>query len=118
VTSIRGPQALVQLAGTELQATVAEDVSGSSACVAIRPEDIQLAADDGPGVVDATVEVAEYTGREFSVEATSTSGGTSWVFYSDAPVKPGDKVRLRVPAERLLLFAASAEPAAPAEEGA
>ncbi len=118
VTSMRGPRALVQLAGTQFQATVAEDVNGSSACVAIRPEDIQLAGEDGPGVLDAKVEVSEYTGREFSVEATSTDGGTSWVFYSDVPLKPGDKVRLAVPAERLLLFDGSAIPAAAGKEEA
>jgi len=104
VSSAREGRAVVELAGTQFQGTVAGTLSGPRACVAIRPEDIRLAAADGPGVVDAVVEVVEYTGREFAVEAISPDAGITWVFYSDMPVRPGERVRLAVPTERLLVF--------------
>jgi putative spermidine/putrescine transport system ATP-binding protein len=102
----QGADVVVRMGGVELAGTAVGRLSGSWATVALRPEDVSTVSDPGPGIVDATVDVAEYTGREFAIEATSTTGLTLF-FYCDAPHAPGDKVHLAVAPERLLVFDAS-----------
>lgn len=103
VVSLRDGNGVIRLAGSEFGGTVMGDLSGSSACVAIRPEDVHLVKDSGRGVLDAEVEVVEFTGREYSVEATSADG-VSLIFNSDVHLEPNDKVHLALPPERLLVF--------------
>ena len=91
---------------------------GDTARLAIRPEDLRIATDDGPadGLIDAEVAVVEYHGREFAVGATAKSGTTLYV-RSEFPPTPGDKVRLRVEAARALVFVSDLDAAGrPADE--
>ncbi|MBA3369820.1 MAG: ABC transporter ATP-binding protein [Geodermatophilaceae bacterium] len=94
---------VVRMGGVELSGTAIGRLSGSKASVALRPEDVTTVPDAGPGIIDAVVDVAEYTGREYALEATSTAGLTLF-FYSDTSHAPGHKVHLAVAPERLLVF--------------
>jgi putative spermidine/putrescine transport system ATP-binding protein len=58
--------------------------------------------------VDATVEVVEYQGREFAVEARTRDGLRLHV-RTGARVVPGDAVTLTIAPERLLVFPRGAE---------
>ncbi|HET8595189.1 MAG TPA: ABC transporter ATP-binding protein [Intrasporangium sp.] len=104
---------VVEGRGLRLTGAGAPDVSaGEPVVVGIRPEDIEVVPGT-PGVtgagpasdnaVAATVEVVEYHGREFAVEARTPSGVA---FHVKTPerVAPGDEVTLVIPSERLLVF--------------
>jgi putative spermidine/putrescine transport system ATP-binding protein len=65
----------------------------------IRPEDLQI----GPGGVPVTVEVVEYQGREFAVEAR-TEEGTALHLRSWERPAPGDKVTVGADPARVLIF--------------
>lgn len=69
---------------------------------AIRPEDFVLGEVDG-NRVEATVEIAEYHGRELSVEAIMPNRQKVY-FRTQERVAPGDHVVLGVPARRVLVF--------------
>ncbi|WIM93384.1 ABC transporter ATP-binding protein [Actinoplanes oblitus] len=71
---------------------------GDPIVAAIRPEDIAL----GSGV-EATVEVAEYHGREIAAEVR-TAGGLALHLRTPRRLAPGDKVAVTLPAEKLLIF--------------
>ncbi|GLY07685.1 ABC transporter ATP-binding protein [Actinoplanes sp. NBRC 101535] len=71
---------------------------GGPAVAAIRPEDVTLT-----GELDATVEVAEYQGREIAAEVR-TDDGLVLHLRTDRRLAPGDKVRIGLPADRLLIF--------------
>jgi putative spermidine/putrescine transport system ATP-binding protein len=73
-----------------------------SAVAAIRPEDFVIGETDGNGI-DVTVRIAEYHGRELSVEATTASGTKVYVRTQER-VAPGDRLTLGVPAHRVLVF--------------
>jgi putative spermidine/putrescine transport system ATP-binding protein len=104
---------LVEGHGLRLSGAGAPGVSaGEPVVVGIRPEDIEVvpgkpgATGAGPAsdnAVGATVEVVEYHGREFAVEARTSSG---LAFHVKTPerVAPGDEVTLVIPSERLLVF--------------
>ena len=57
---------------------------------------------DGP--IEATVEIAEYHGRDYYALARSVSG-TELYFRSPMRVNPGEPVRLAAPRERVLVYA-------------
>jgi putative spermidine/putrescine transport system ATP-binding protein len=69
---------------------------------AIRPEDM-VAGGDGP--IIATVEAAEYRGRDFYGFAR-VADGTELFFRSDVRVGAGETVRLGAAAERVLVYRA------------
>ncbi|MGH3438001.1 MAG: ABC transporter ATP-binding protein [Sciscionella sp.] len=79
-----------------------EDVGLGRAVAAIRPEDFVIGELDG-NRIDVMVEIAEYHGRELSVEAVML-GGQKVYFRTQERVAPGDKVVLGVPAHRVLVF--------------
>jgi len=79
-----------------------EDVTGGRAVAAIRPEDFVMGEVDG-NRIDVMVQIAEYHGRELSVEAVM-AGGQKVYFRTQERVAPGDKVVLGVPARRVLVF--------------
>ncbi len=83
---------------------VTRPVSDSPAIAAIRPEDLS-ATPDGP--ITATVEAAEYRGRDFYGFAR-TSDGTELFFRSDSRVGAGDTIRLAAAPERVLVYAVPA----------
>jgi len=106
LVAARGGNAVVRIADTEFHGTMVGDVGGQQVSVAVRPEDVCMVDDIGPGVLAAAIDVVEYTGREYSVEATSTAG-LSLFFYTNRQLQPGDVVHLAIPPERLLIFGAA-----------
>jgi putative spermidine/putrescine transport system ATP-binding protein len=75
---------------------------GRQGTVAIRPDDLHP-TQDGP--IAATVEIAEYHGRDFYAVARGT-GGEDLYFRSDRRVATGEVVRLQVQRDRVLVFPA------------
>lgn len=93
---------LVEGPGVRLRGSNRQDVAGGPAVAAVRPEDFVLGEVDG-NRIDATVEIAEYHGRELSVEAV-TAHGEKLYLRTQERVAPGDRVALGVPARRVLVF--------------
>ncbi len=99
---------LVEGLGLRLTGAPAEGVSsGDRVVVGVRPEDLVVNTSpvpDATNAVGATVEVVEYQGREFAVEARSQDGLRLHV-RTGVRVVPGDAVTLTIAPERLLVFA-------------
>jgi len=75
---------------------------GARATVAIRPDDLRLTGD---GRIAATVEIAEYHGRDFYAVARMDDG-IELYFRSDTRIAVGDAVRLDAAPARILVYAA------------
>ena len=75
---------------------------GARAVAAIRPDDLQPSGD---GPIEATVEIAEYHGRDFYAVARGNDG-TELYFRSDRRVAAGEVVRLAAPPARILVYPA------------
>lgn len=101
---VRADAGQVVLEGAHLRLTGAnrESVDGGRAVAAIRPEDFVVGEVDG-NRIDVTVQIAEYHGRELSVEAV-VPDGTKIYFRTQERVAPGDEVTLGIPAHRVLVF--------------
>jgi putative spermidine/putrescine transport system ATP-binding protein len=91
----------VTMGGARLIGTPFEEVGGQ-VVVAIRPDDLRLAAD---GPISAKVEIAEYHGRDFYAVARSEDG-TDLYFRSEQRVSAGEVVRLTASPSRVLVYAA------------
>jgi len=102
VSSADGDYAVVEGGGVRLVGANRGGVTSGAAVAAVRPEDLVLGESDGNGI-RVTVRIAEYHGRELSVEAT-TSQGRSIYFRTPERVAPGDEVTLGVPRHRVLVF--------------
>jgi ABC-type Fe3+/spermidine/putrescine transport system ATPase subunit len=81
-----------------------QEVTGSRAVAAVRPEDFRIA----PGAAAANafgvrVEVSEFHGREVAAEGV-TDGGQVIHFRLPERVAPGERVELTVPVERVLVY--------------
>ena len=94
----------VRIGGARLVGTSLETI-GPRAVAAIRPEDL-TPTPDGP--IAATVEAAEYRGRDFYGFARA-GDGTELFFRSEARVQPGDLIRLGAAPSRVLIYAAGGE---------
>jgi putative spermidine/putrescine transport system ATP-binding protein len=95
-----GNAVIVSVGGARLTGTPMEPLNGA-AMVAIRPEDLTPAMD---APISATVEAAEYRGRDFYGFAR-TLDGTELYFRAEHRVAPGETIRLGAPAERVLVYA-------------
>jgi putative spermidine/putrescine transport system ATP-binding protein len=73
------------------------------AVAAIRPEDFAVVTEAGENTLEAVVEIVEYHGREQAVEARLRDG-TQLHVRTSSRLAPGDVIRLKVPAERVLVF--------------
>jgi putative spermidine/putrescine transport system ATP-binding protein len=91
----------VTYGGARLLGT-AMDTVGRDAVVAIRPDDLQLRGD---GPIAATVEFAEYHGRDYYALAKGADG-TELFFRSPQRVNSGEPVRLAAPRDRVLVYSA------------
>jgi putative spermidine/putrescine transport system ATP-binding protein len=74
---------------------------GAPVTVAIRPEDL-VPTPDGP--ISATVEVAEYHGKDFYAVLRGADGGALYC-RSNVRIRPGDVIRLAARPERVLVYA-------------
>ncbi len=95
-----GNAVTVSVGGARLTGTLMEPLNGA-AMVAIRPEDLTPGTD---APIAATVEAAEYRGRDFYGFAR-TPDGTELYFRAEHRVAPGETIRLGAPAERVLVYA-------------
>ena len=98
-----GNAVTVNVAGASLPGTPVDAVNGA-AIVAIRPEDLTPSSD---GPIAATVEMAEYRGRDFYGLAR-TADGSELYFRAEQRVIQGEPIRLNAPAERVLIYGGSA----------
>jgi putative spermidine/putrescine transport system ATP-binding protein len=91
----------VMVGGAPLIGTPCESIGGQ-VVVAIRPDDLRLAGD---GPISATVEIAEYHGRDFYAVARGADGSDLF-FRSEQRVNVGEVVRLAAAPSRVLVYAA------------
>jgi putative spermidine/putrescine transport system ATP-binding protein len=75
---------------------------GARSVAAIRPDDLQPSGD---GAIEATVEIAEYHGRDFYAVARGNDG-TELYFRSDRRIAAGEMVRLAASPARILVYPA------------
>ncbi|GAB2960613.1 ABC transporter ATP-binding protein [Saccharothrix stipae] len=107
VTGVDGEHVTVTADGVGLTGVNRDGLTSGRAVVAVRPEDfalVPLSASAQANEVEAEVEIVEYHGREQAVEARLPGGRAVHVRTTDR-LAPGDAVRLRVPVERVLVFA-------------
>jgi putative spermidine/putrescine transport system ATP-binding protein len=101
--------ALVEGVGMRLRGTpVGEVAAGAEVVAGIRPEDLRIVespADGTAGQLQATVEVVEYQGREFAVEARTAEGVQLNLRTAQRPPL-GEKVTIVADPTRLLVFPA------------
>jgi putative spermidine/putrescine transport system ATP-binding protein len=95
----------IRLAGIPL-----EPLTKGHAVAAIRPEDIQVeipeTGQEPVGAINGLLgqaEIVEYCGREYLVDVLTASGLLLHV-RTQRRVLAGDKLRLTIPAERVLVF--------------
>jgi putative spermidine/putrescine transport system ATP-binding protein len=96
--------------GIQLEGVACEPLAARRAVTAIRPEDILVSeAEIGPrsiaprNLISGQAEIVEYCGRDYLVDV-STSAGLLLHVRTPRRVSPGDGLRLKVPAERVLVF--------------
>jgi len=96
-----------QIALTGRPAEIAKQrTSGTTLLMGFRPEHLDIAGSEGNGVIriPAQVDVVEYLGNEELLHTQIEGGEVVALVPSDRQVKPGDKVDLTIPADKLHLF--------------
>ena len=96
-----GDGVALTIAGGRVLGTPMQKVS-AQAVVAIRPDDLHPSAD---GPIAATVEIAEYHGRDFYAVAKGRDGSDLY-FRSPTRVNAGETVHLTATPERVLVYPA------------
>ncbi len=91
----------VSIGGARVVGTPMAEV-GARAIAAIRPDDLHPTAD---GPIHATVEIAEYHGRDFYAVARGTDGADLY-FRSDRRIAAGETVQLTASPSRVLVYPA------------
>ncbi|NKE58300.1 ABC transporter ATP-binding protein [Lentzea sp. PSKA42] len=104
VTSQEGENTTVHTEGGIKLVGVKREELSDKAVAAIRPEDFTVVTEAGDNTLDATVEIVEYHGREQAVEARLKNGERLHV-RTNSRLAPGDAIKLKVPVERVLVFA-------------
>lgn len=115
VVEVSGDEARVEGLGLSLWGSVAQPVSvGDAVRVAIRPSDLIVRRpggfDRGVNVVEGTVLVVEYQGREFAVEI-ATETGHSLSAHADYAPQPGERVTVTIDPLRALVYPAALDSA-------
>jgi putative spermidine/putrescine transport system ATP-binding protein len=104
VTSQGGERATVRTTdGIDLVGIKREELT-EKAVAAVRPEDFAVVTEAGQNTLEAVVEIVEYHGREQAVEARLRDGSQLHL-RTTSRLAPGDVIRLKVPTERVLVFA-------------
>ena len=98
--------------GLTLAGTCREELDGTSAVAAFRPEDV-VVGDTGENRIEAVAEVVEFHGREQAVQAR-LADGEALTIRTDKRLSAGAAVTLSVPKERVLVFSPDV-PAVPDE---
>ncbi|GID27771.1 ABC transporter ATP-binding protein [Paractinoplanes brasiliensis] len=101
VKAAHGSTVTLEGGGLTLDGTAADAVApGDDVVAAVRPEDLRAAAHGVP----VTVEVVEYQGREFAVEARTTEGVALHLRSLERPA-PGERITVTAAPSRVLVFA-------------
>ncbi|MCB8821764.1 ABC transporter ATP-binding protein [Microvirga rosea] len=96
-------RAIVDVEGARISGRTRETIpDGSTAYVAIRPDDLVI-GEPGGNALAVSVDTAEYRGREF-VGTAHTKGGLELVFRSFQAVEPGTAVHLVAGEDNTLVF--------------
>jgi putative spermidine/putrescine transport system ATP-binding protein len=97
--------------GIRLEGVVQESLTTQRAVVAIRPDDIAVSPAgtttseiDSRNVLVGQAEIVEYCGRDYQVDI-SAEAGLLLHARTARRVVPGERLRLEVPSERVLVFA-------------
>src|ERR1043165_594602 len=101
-----GDQVTLEGSGLGLEGTAKQELSGTRASVAIRPEDLSVGS-AGPNVIVGKVENVEYGGHDSLIDVRV---GQDVVLHarSGERVKIGDDVKLTVAPQRVLVYPAEA----------
>jgi len=75
--------------------------SGQNVVVALRPEDLHIG--EGPNAFTVTVDVNEYRGSEFSIDASTSTGQIIHVL-SETGYQPGTTIRVYAKPDRVLVY--------------
>ena len=99
-----GDQVTLEGSGLGLEGTAKQELSGTHASVAIRPEDLSVGS-AGPNVIAGKVENVEYGGHDSLIDVRV---GQDIVLHARASerLKVGDEVRLTVAPQRVLVYPA------------
>ncbi len=97
-----GGGVMVSVAGAKVRGTAQAGKIDGPAVVAIRPEDL-VPTPDGP--IAATVEIAEYHGRDFYAVLRGDDGSALYC-RSPVHVRAGEALRLAARPDRVLVYAA------------
>jgi putative spermidine/putrescine transport system ATP-binding protein len=107
---VEGDRAFLAGSGMQMEGIAQEGLSSRRAVIAVRPDDIvvdaavthatQVAARN---VILGQAEIVEYGGRDYLVDVSIESG---LLFHARTPrrVAPGERLRLTIPTERVLVF--------------
>ncbi|MDN3903815.1 ABC transporter ATP-binding protein [Arthrobacter sp. YD2] len=120
VEHTRGGMATVSVAGTGITGATRDPLApGDAVKVGIRPEDFEITDAGGPDAghtrLEAVVEVVEYQGREFAVEARTDTGQALHI-RTHRTAEAGQRITVSAPHERVLVFASALTAAAPVPE--
>ncbi len=105
VDKISDKQALLSGRGLALTGIAMQTIPGKKAVVAIRPEDFEVGGDDRPNAIMARVNNVEYCGHTSQADLLTDAGDVLHLRTS-TPLKEGEKVRVSVPASRILVYPA------------
>jgi putative spermidine/putrescine transport system ATP-binding protein len=107
---VSGSEVLVRGDGLCVLGTATSEITANDRVkAAVRPEDILVTdSPSGENLIEATVEVVEYQGRELAVEARTPSG-LALHLRTERRLAPGDGVTLTVSADRLLVYPLEAD---------
>jgi putative spermidine/putrescine transport system ATP-binding protein len=110
IERVQENRVLLAKAGIRLEGVAQEPVTTGRAIAAIRPDDIQVDTPEmSSGSVDAgnvllgQAEIVEYCGRDYLVDVLTSSGLLLHV-RTQKRVTAGERLRLALPAERVLVF--------------
>jgi putative spermidine/putrescine transport system ATP-binding protein len=103
-------RAFLEGSGIQMEGVAQESLSSRRAVIAVRPDDIVVDASANNvrdaatrNVILGQAEIVEYGGRDYLVDVSTESG---LLFHARTPrrVAAGERLRLTIPAERVLVF--------------
>jgi putative spermidine/putrescine transport system ATP-binding protein len=89
--------------GMSLIGTVKQPINGGRVVAAVRPDDILIASAQTTNTVPGCVDNVEYCGRDSLIDV-SVAGGVRMHVRASATVRPGDRLELHLPPERVLVY--------------
>ena len=107
---VEGERAFLAGSGIQMEGVAQESLSSQRAVIAIRPDDIGVDASANNvmhvaarNVILGQAEIVEYGGRDYLVDV-STESGLLFHARTQRRVATGERLRLTIPTERVLVF--------------